>query len=559
MLFNEIAVVVVLAALAGILMIKLKQPSILGYILAGLILTLAGNITVESLTAINSLSSIGIALLLFLVGLEMNPDKLRHLGWNIVLIGLLQTSLSVFLAFIMVKLLGFASIPALYIALALSFSSTIIAIKALSEKKDLASLYGRLVIGVMLVEDFIAILTLIFLSGLAGGASSDIIVDFFTTLFKGFAFLGLTILISRFMPKILELVDTRRETLFLFSLAWGIGMAALAASRFVGLGLEVGGFLAGLALSKSAEHYEIASLLRWLRDFFVVLFFVILGTKMAAGGISGNWGTAAIITLFVVLVNPLITMLTMRLFGYKGRVAFFAGITTAQISEFSLVVMMKGGEIGHLAGKDVSLVTFVAVVSIVVSSYFMIHGEAIYKRFKKFISMVAGYSSLKKIGEQVEKLESHIVLIGADRLGQNVLSALEEIGQKFTVIDFDPHRARRLLKRGINVLCGDATDEEIQETAGFPEAKLIISTAPVFEDNVVIFRSAKRVNPRVKVILTADREWEGRELYKMGADYVVLPHFLGGEHLAAAIKRDRDFKSLEKMKECDLMLLAPAD
>lgn len=507
----------------------------------------------------DSLASVGVALLLFLVGLEMNFDKIKHLGWHIIAIGTIQSVASIALGFGVLQLMHFGLMTSIYLSFAFSFSSTIIAIKLLSEKKDLSSLYGRIVVGIMLLEDFIAILMIIFLEGLStGGALSNVMTDFAVTMGKGLLLVIGTLVISRIMPKVLGFIGTKGETLFLFSIAWGIGVAALVATKQVGLGIEAGGFLAGLALARSAEHYEVSSKIRWLRDFFIVMFFVILGSRMAVGGNIGEIiAPALIMSAFVTVINPIVTIIAMSFLGYTGKTAFMVGLTTAQISEFSLVIAARGGELGHLSASQVNLVTLVGIITIVLSSYLIMNGETVYRIFRGPLSLLEFKKkrTKKKAAEDEGMLKDHIVVIGAHRLGQGMIRGLEKSSKKFAVIDFDPHVVRDLARKGIPVYQGDGVDEEVQDSAGIDRAKLIISTVPSLEDNAAIMKTVRRSNRKAKIIVTADSEWEGAELYKMGADYVVMPHFIGGEHLSEALKRDDWTRAISAMRTRDINTL----
>ena len=554
MAFSEIALIISAAALFGIVATWLKQPAILGYIIAGFVLALIGHMNPHSIEMMDSLGSLGVALLLFLVGLEMNFDKIRHLGWHIAAIGIFQSTVSIGAGFLLMKLLGFGFVPAIYLALAFSFSSTIVVIKFLSEKKDLDSLYGRIVVGLMLLEDLIAILMLIFLKGISGGG--NIGVDFGITLIKGIILVAATLLISRVMPRIISFVGQKGESIFLFSLAWGIGIAALVASEKIGLGIEAGGFLAGLAFAKSAEHFEISGKIKWLRDFFIVIFFVLLGSTMVIGADFGSILVPAIIaSLFVLIVNPIITIIGMKILGYSGKTAFLAGITTAQISEFSLVIAARGGEMGHLTNSEITLVTLVGIITIVGSSSLISNSDFIYKSVSKvFKSLKSAAKSGVESTPKKSDNKNHVVVIGAHRLGKGILKSLISLKEPFVVVDFDPQTTKNLEDKGITVIHGDGGDRDVQEAAGFREARLIISTAPSLEDNMLVLEGARYAG-KAKVVLTADSEWEGAELYKAGADYVIMPHFLGGEHLGEIMSRTTWAKDLRVMREKDIVEL----
>src|SRR3989344_287815 len=289
MLFTEIVIAVISAAAIGIFFHILRQPSIIGFIVAGLIVSSLGYLAQENAQVIGNLASIGVALLLFIVGLEMNIKELRHVGKPAILVGLGQIIFTFALGYAICYALGFNNLTSFYVSIALTFSSTIVVVKLLSEKKDLRSLYGRIVVGALLIQDLVAIVVLLFLTGFK---EEGTVVNFVITLFKGIVFIAAIAVASRYLPRLLDLIGRSRELLFLFSIAWALGIAALAGSRFVGLSMEVGGFLAGLALAGSSENFQISSKLRPLRDFFLILFFIGLGTSMMQGiTLSALWPT----------------------------------------------------------------------------------------------------------------------------------------------------------------------------------------------------------------------------------------------------------------------------
>lgn len=550
MLFTEIVIAVISAAAIGILFHILRQPSIIGFIVAGLIISSLGYLAQENIEVINNLASIGVALLLFIVGLEMNVKELRHIGRTAILVGLGQIIFTFALGFLICYALGFSYLVSFYISIALTFSSTIVVVKLLSEKKDLKSLYGRIVLGALLIQDLIAILILLFLTGL--GKEETLGVEFALTLLKGAAFVALLILASRYLPKLLELISRSRELLFLFSIAWALGMAALASSRFVGLSLEVGGFLAGLSLAGSAENFQISSRLRPLRDFFLILFFVGLGTTMLLGVNSEFISSAAILSLFVLIGNPLIILLIMAVMGYRARTSFLSGLTFAQISEFSFIIVVLGNRLGHLSVTEVSLVTLIGIITIFTSSYFIHYGDRIYEIMKpgvKFFQKKRGV--VEEFGEATN-LKNHLVLVGVHRMGQTILRALSNSTRDFVALDFDPVIVKYLREHNLPVFYGDVTEEAVQESVGLDKAHVVISTVPDFKDNLVVLEVIRHHNPGAKIILTAESEKDARELYDEGADYVILPHFLGGRELVEIIDRDHTFASLNKLKARDL-------
>src|SRR3989344_8200736 len=313
--FGEIAVLVAIAALFGIIAYRLKQPTIIGYLLAGLVAGSLGLLNLNNSEVLRGWSEVGIALLLFLVGLEMNWQRLKETSKPALLTGLGQLIFTFGTGFAIAKLLGFSDLSSVYISIALTFSSTIVVIQLLSQKKDLGSLYGKIVVGFLLVQDFVAVMALVFLAGFENiqnhPTAWQLTAAIAASLVKGLVFIYATIYLARrVFPKILDYFGASQEILFLFSLAWGLGLAAIMASPFIGLSLEIGGFLAGLALANSITNFQIASRIKPIRDFFIMIFFISLGARLMLGGFS-MWGSAFALTIFVLVGNPLIVMLIM--------------------------------------------------------------------------------------------------------------------------------------------------------------------------------------------------------------------------------------------------------
>lgn len=557
MLFTEIAIALVIAVALGFIAHLLRQPTIIGFIVAGLIIGSLDQLQFGDPKILEYMASIGIALLLFIVGLEMDFREIKEVGAPAVLTGVGQVIFTFGVGYWILSVLGFTPLVAAYIAIALTFSSTIIVIKLLSEKKELSTLHGRIILGFLLVQDFVAILILIFLAGLQVGGAVGL--SFALALIKIAVLVALTIFLSRLLPKVLAFIGSSSEMLFLFSVAWSLGIAAFAASPLVGLSIEIGGFLAGLALANSSEHFQIAARLRPLRDFFLILFFIGLGGRLAAGLGAVEFSQAAILSAFILIGNPLIVLFIMGFLGYRSRTSFIASLTSAQISEFSLIVMIVGWRLGHVSLADVSLVTMVGIATIFASSYLILYSDYLYKIFKRPLRFFEFRKNLREEASLAVNLSNHIVLIGAHRLGQNILRALLDAKQNFVVIDYDPKIVKKLKDKNIEVFYGDASDEDIQKLAGLEKAKAIIAAIPAFDDNAAVLSASRRLNPKAKVVLTAESEWTAKEFYRLGADYVILPHFLGGEHLAEAILKDHHFAGLTQMKNRDLSLLYASD
>lgn len=534
--FTGISLLIVMAALAGIVARMLRQPLLVGYLLAGVIAVLIG--VIPDAHEIEGLAKVGVALLLFLVGLEMNIKELPQLGKVALFTGMGQILFTSGIGYLLALLLGFSPIASVYIAVALTFSSTIIIIKLLSERNDLNTLYGKISVGFLLVQDFVAVIILMLLAGLGQGESVSIIDLLFIFAKAITVFIG-TIFISRnIIPFIYEHFFSKNiELLFITSLAWALGFATIAGGP-LGLSLEIGGFLAGLALSGLPEHLQIGSKMRPLRDFFLTIFFILLGTQLVVGDIQTVILPAVLLSLFVLVGNPLIVLIIMGLMGYRKKTSFFAGLTVAQISEFSLILMAMGSTVGHLGQTEVATVILVAIITMTGSTYFILGADTLYKYLKSILSIFEKKKGNKvSFGEGEDPLEGHIVLIGADRTGSALVPLLKKkVGKNFIVIDFNPAVISRLKNKGIKAIYGDITDTEIVGMLNLPKAKMVISTIGRPADNMYLQTELRNRKSKATEIFIAKTVKEARRYYKMGVDYVILPQTIASEHIRHLIK-----------------------
>ena len=547
-IFLELTVVIFLAAILSIVFRFLKQPSILAFIITGVIVGPLGAFNFHSHELMQSLASIGITLLLFMIGLELNVKELKSVGRNALLAGGAQMFFTSLAGFGISILLGFSALTSVYIGIALAFSSTILIIKLLSDKRDLKSLYGKITVGILLVQDLVAIFILILLSTFSGVAGTSIdYVQIFIALLKVVVLFGWVIFLSRnIIPKILNIIARSSESLFLFSLAWVFGIAALVSSPIIGFSIEIGGLLAGIALATSIESFQIITKVKPLRDFFLTIFFVTLGMDLAFNNISQIVVFVVVLSAFVLFVSPVIVIMILGLLKYKKRTSFMAGIALAQISEFSLIMLYLGNKIGHVPEEVLSIITFVGVITFVVSTYFITNSNYLYKLLAPVLGLFERKST--EIENEFVELKNHIILVGANRMGEGILHTLIKKNVNFIVVDFDPDIIEKLNAKKIRTVFGDIADPEIALLVNVEKASLIISTASDPEDNLLLLKNIKKFKD-VKVVVAAFDKNDARDFYKAGADYVIMPHIAGGNHLANILINDDHLKLIEEYKE----------
>ncbi|MEK7539648.1 MAG: cation:proton antiporter [Patescibacteria group bacterium] len=547
---SELAVVMGLAAVLGIILRLFKQPLILAYVATGACIGLFGLFQLPDKETFQIFSDLGIMFLLFLVGLEMNYASLKVVGKASIIVGLAQIMLTALIALGIALIFRFSLLESAYISAALTFSSTIIVVKYLSDKKDVNSLYGKISVGVLLVQDAVAILTLFFLTSFLTESAVQV-TQALTTIGFGILLFMCIFLIGRFLlPPLMRSIGRSPELVFVVSLAWLF--LVVGAVHQLGFSLEIGGFLAGVALAQSAEHMQIAHRIGALRDFFLLIFFVILGSSLIYADFQGLFVPILTLTLFVLIGKPLAVMGIMGFLGYRKRTSWLTSVTLGQVSEFSLILVALGLQLEHISNQVVSLVTAVAILTITFSTYEMMYADKVANKLSSLLS-VFERKVTKEPHWSTQKIKKPIILIGAHRTGQSILANLPM--EEALVIDFDPELIQHLKQRGYKTLFGDISDPEVFEAARFGQAELVISTSPDIEDNVLLLEKIRKLRRHPLVILRAETEREAEVLYKQGADYVLLPHFTSGYYIGLALSKNRTAKKLHALRKKDEKML----
>ncbi|MCL5667228.1 MAG: NAD-binding protein, partial [Patescibacteria group bacterium] len=344
-----------------------------------------------------------------------------------------------------------------------------------------------------------------------------------------------------------------------FGLAWALGLAVFVSLPFMGFTLEIGGFLAGLALAKSAVHYEISARIKSLRDFFIIIFFIVLGSQLVFTGTNSLTWPAIVLSAFVLVGNPLIVMALLALFGYKPRTGFLAGVTVGQISEFSLILAALGYKMELLSATELGLVTLVGIITFSLSSYIILYANKIYEFLHPILKIFDFRKGVAEKGMHELVLKNHFILVGAHRMGHHLADALSGQGRQFVVVDFNPEIVERYREKGMLAICGDISDPYIQEQVNLAGAKVIISTVPDLNDNLALIDAVKKRaaarRSKPKLIFLAQDEEEIKRLYAQDIDYVISPHFMGGLHLAKILSDDNGFRGLKKLRESHLKII----
>ncbi len=534
-LFIQLSIIVAIALAVSIIINLLRQPLIIGYIVTGIIAGPSFLDLIDAESSITTFGKLGIALLLFMVGLNLNPKVIKEVGAIALITGIGQIIFTFVICFLVAKLLNFNTISSIYMALAMSFSSTIIIMKLLADKGDLSALYGKISIGFLIVQDIVAIIILIIISSLNEGASMPSLT--FNSLLMGIGLIVLLFLIGVFiLPFITKKIAKSQELLLLFSIGWCIALASLF--YYYNFSFEIGALLAGMTLSISSYKYEISSRLRPLRDFFLLIFFIVLGAQMSIANIPNLMPSVIIFSLLVIIGNPLIILSLMGIMKYTKRNGFLCGLTVSQISEFSFILISLGISLGHIDKELLSLITLVGLITIASSTYLILYSERLYARFSSMLNIFEIKGKKIDGGKYYIEKEYNMVLFGYNRIGFDILESFRKLKKRFLVVDYNPEVINQLVKKGIDCLYGDAGDSELLDDLNISRLKMIVSTIPDLDTNLLITKKIRNLNKEAIIILISHQVEEAFKLYKEGATYVILPHFLGGDYSSKLIEKN---------------------
>lgn len=532
-LFAEISIIIALAAAISLIMRALRQPLIIGHIITGVIAGPTVLNIIQDTAAFNGLSTMGIALLLFIIGLDVSVKVFVRLSKTILLTTVLQIGTISLIGAAISYSIGFGQMESIIMGIALALSSTIIIVKLFNDKKETTRLFAQITIGVLLLQDVIATIAKI---GMATRAHSDgTSFEVALLLARGVGLTVILYLASRYIvPRINRTLESNKELLLIFALGWGLGFAALFEK--VGFSIEIGALFAGVSLASLPYSREMASRLKPLRDFFLIIFFITLGQAITPGRFLDIAGYAVILSLVVLILKPLVVLVVLGAQGYTKRASFKSAISLGQISEFSLVLLASALSVGLVSDHAAATITLVALITFVVSTYFIKYDDSIYRTLEHRLRFFE-----RKVTRYEQKGDDHhfpIVLFGYQKGGHEFLKTFRKMNKKFVVVDYDPESIELLERRGVNYLYGDATDPELLEEMRLDRSKLIVSTMSDFETNRFLCHWLANHNPRAVFVCSADTAEQASELYADGASYVMMPHYIGSEKISSFIKRN---------------------
>ena len=539
-LIESVAISIVAAAIMAYLSYRLRQPLILGYILAGVLIgPKLGLKLVESTEAIEAMSELGLIMLLFMIGLEMDLRKILRSGRVIFTVGVVQFIICVALG------LGFFGLPGFdeggtyarfYLATAFALSSTTLVVKLLYDKLELGTLPGRITLGILIIQDLWVVVLLAIQPELGDPGTMVFIWSFL----KGFALVVGCLLVSRFLlPYLFKTIAMIPELTMVTAIGWCFLISYLAGD-VANLSREMGALIAGISISTFPYNLEVTTRVTNIRDFFLTLFFVTLGMKVTQPSLH-IFLMALLASLFLI-ASRFATVFPVLYLQKKGiRVSFLVPLNIAQISEFSLIIVALGMGYGHINETVMTLILFTLMITFTLSTYTIGFSHSIYRIAHRALTKL-GLKDIK--AEEDEEVERPILLLGFNKIASSFLRTMEKLSvsfrQQITIVDSNPETYYDLISRGIPCTYGDLGNIDILVRCGVHKARVIVSTIPDENlrgtSNRGLLTYIKRVNPKARVVVTAESTQMAQELYNAGADFVLEPWMEAADRLIPVLE-----------------------
>ena len=524
--FVELSMLLAISAIFGLLAVQLKQPLIVAFIAVGILVgpSVLGLVTLTS--EIDLLAHLGIAILLFVVGLKLDLHIIRTMGVVALFTGLGQVLFTSSVGYLIALSLGLSHIGALYVAVALTFSSTIIIIKLLSDKRELDALHGRIAIGFLIVQDIVVILAMIVLTAIGtANVETSLGQETLLVLLKGLLMLAAVALLMRYViPGLVGKLAHSAELLILFAIAWAV--LGASAGKMLGFSQEVGAFLAGISLASTHYRELIGARLVSLRDFLLLFFFISLGASLDMSALTDQLLPAIIFSLFVLIGNPLIVMVIMGYMGFRKRTGFLAGLTVAQISEFSLILAALGLSLGHLDKETVGLITLVGLITISASTYMILYSYPIYERLAPYLSIFERKVPYREaeLNHENTTVKTDVILFGLGRFGLVMANSLKDKNYNILGVDFNPNFVENVANNQLNTRYGDAEDPEFVSHLPLQQVQWVVATIRDKHTNLALIKTLRQEGFGGKLAVAAKDQAEAEFYKKQGVELVLIPY-----------------------------------
>ncbi|MFH1256258.1 MAG: cation:proton antiporter [Candidatus Diapherotrites archaeon] len=567
-LLIDLAFILLSAAFFSYIFRLLKQPMLLAYLVAGLVVgpLALGQLGIvfhgiplgiTNLADVAILSELGVAFLLFGVGVETDFSKLRDIGKTVAVgagLQVLITAGSVLLLNVLFNLLSFSQ--AIYLGLILSFSSTMVVVKLLSDARQINSLHARLMIGFLLIQDVIVILALPLLANLDAISSAGTSL-LFSLVVQALLLIFVAFLLNRFFYKpLFDFASQNDELLFLAALSSAFFFILLSYS--MNFSIAVGAFIAGVSLSTLPYSLEVFDRIRALRDFFVTIFFVTLGMQISLAFSAINFWLIVLIVAIVFLLKPLLFYLLTLFSGYGSRLSMVVAFSLVPISEFSFILASQGKDVLEQTPGLYSFIIFIIAVSMVLAPYLFEHSSFLYayldrivsKRMRSLKSNVFVHRKIRGLEKVSGELQKHIVLIGGGVMGFSVAEVLKD-DYPLVLIDHNSEVVFKAIRKGINAAYGSFENRELWDRLNLKGASLLLMMVPDVKGQLRLLKLARKFNPEIVVCGRAHYFHEALALYKAGANFVVMPHVIGGNIFIEKLSKYLDSGEFDELLKLD--------
>lgn len=543
---GTIALIILVATLLGVLAKKTGQPTVIAYIVTGLLLGPVGLNTTSQTGLTQLLSELGLVFLLFLIGLEINIEEVKEVLKPTLGIGIIQMALTAAAGFIIAFGIGFTSLESLLIGAAVMFSSTALVVKLLADRDEGSTLPGRLDIGILLVQDVVVILILALIS-IGSGASAQQIAFRLIEVFAMISIIGiLSFLSSRYLlPYVLKQISDNKSAFFTHGVAWAF--IFITGANYFNLSMEIGAFIAGIGFAQLPYSRELQERVRPLTDLFMAIFFINFGLNMVPSQLSAYFFEAILFSVLIMIAKFGIFFSLIDRFKFTPETSFTASINMTQISEFGLILGSLAASQGLISGEITGFLSLLAIITMGSSSYLIRYRDKLHKLSEDFLQY---FESKEKNDIEIDSIENHALVLGYDTISKNSLDALKQHFGQVVVVDRNPDNVEELANSDHEYIYGDLNHGEIRKAAGLDKAKIVLSVIPDIEVNKEII---EHTDQKPTLFLKADSLDEAGELYEMGAHYVILRNVLTGERMSEYLKLYLEDRELFKKEVAEDM------
>jgi len=532
-----------------------KQPIIIGYVVSGAIFAFFFAETSGVHEQVIIFSEIGITFLLFFMGLEFDLKSLKYLKKDIFLTTLWQSIAFFAIAFGLASCFGFGLIEKVYLSILFMFSSTLLVAKWVADKKEMASLHGKIILGTLVIQDLFAIIILTVMSVLKESSLTKILL----IPLGGVLLIVLAFVFARFVLSYpLKIASRYPELLFIMSLSVCFIFVELA--PLLGYSTTIGAFIGGIVLANTIFKIDLVSRLKPLITFFNMLFFVGLGFQM-------NLTLGLDVIVFIVMLSllslflkPIIVYITLRLRGYDPKTSFLSGIYLSQLSEFGIIIIAAGIAGGTVLGSIESIAIISVILTMVLSSYFIKSDKIVYKVCEKALLKLDKKLPTKDVALEKSDLDCNILFFGYYDISKELLSKFEQLGKKLVVIENDPENLALLRQEGIRCVYSSVNDPDFFEHINFEQVELVISNLTDMDEDRLIIKKMKKNNPKAAIIVTARHLKDSIDLYNQGADYVLYSSYLNEQKVSVLLEEyTADINKLLEKKVAEMAKLKEKD